>query len=377
MVYMALLSADSHERPIRFSVGELTGALGDSVTVFPLVVAVTALTSLSLPRVLVGFAAFQVIWGLHYRLPVSVEPMKALVALVIAGALTVDELATAGLLAGATLLVVGRVGGLGTVQRFVGRPVVRGVQLAVALVLLRTAFDLSLGAPVLAAAAVAVALATTLLISPNASVLTVLGVGFVLAFGRADAATAVFSVPSFVPTVPDASTLTAATVEGVVGQLAMTVGNAAVATSLLLSEYFDADVSPDDLATSMGLMNLVAVPLGAMPMCHGSGGVAGKHAFGARTAGANLLLGGGYALAAVFAVGLFAAFPLSMLGVLLALVALQLGRSALATDRAWLTLGVGVCGLLTDVGVAFVLGLVVSLLLRRVRPDLGVSPAES
>jgi MFS superfamily sulfate permease-like transporter len=247
----------------------------------------------------------------------------------------------------------------------------------VALVLLRTAFDLSLGAPVLAAAAVAVALATTLLISPNASVLTVLGVGFVLAFGRADAATAVFSVPSFVPTVPDASTLTAATVEGVVGQLAMTVGNAAVATSLLLSEYFDADVSPDDLATSMGLMNLVAVPLGAMPMCHGSGGVAGKHAFGARTAGANLLLGGGYALAAVFAVGLFAAFPLSMLGVLLALVALQLGRSALATDRAWLTLGVGVCGLLTDVGVAFVLGLVVSLLLRRVRPDLGVSPAES
>jgi MFS superfamily sulfate permease-like transporter len=368
---------DGHVRPVRFSVDELTGALGDSVTVLPIVVAVTALTTLSLPRVLLGFAVFQVIWGLYYRVPLSVEPMKALAALVIAGALTVGELAAAGILAGVVLLVIGRAGGLAHVQRVVSRPVVRGVQLAVALVLLETAVDLSLGAPALAVLGLGVALGATLLVSGNASTLAVLVLGFVLALGRADPAALAVTVPSLAPTLPAASTLTRATVEGVVGQLAMTVGNAAVATSLLLSEYFDADVSPDDLATSMGVMNLAAVPLGALPMCHGSGGVAGKYAFGARTAGANLILAGGYALAAVFAVGVFAAFPMAMLGVLLALVAVELGRGALATDRLWLTVGVGLCGLLTNVGVAFVVGVALSLVVDRMRPALGREPVES
>ena len=138
----------------------------------------------------------------------------------------------------------------------------------------------------------------------------------------------------------------------------MTVGNAAVATSLLLSDYFDAEVSADELATSMGAMNLLAVPLGAMPMCHGSGGVAGKYAFGARTAGSNLILGGLYALAAVLAVGVVAAFPLAMLGVVLAVIAVELGRAGLETNDLPLTVGIGVLGVLTNVGVAFVAGIV-------------------
>ena len=71
----------------RFDVawGEVTGAVGDTVTVLPIVVAVAALTDLSLGRLLLGFAVFQVVWGLYYGHPMSVEPMKALAALPIAG----------------------------------------------------------------------------------------------------------------------------------------------------------------------------------------------------------------------------------------------------------------------------------------------------
>jgi hypothetical protein len=105
---------------VEFSLGELTGAIGDSVTVFPVVVAVAALTELSLTHLLLGFAVFQIVWGLHYGLPVSVEPMKALAPLVIAGALTADELAVAGLLAGTVLLVVGWTGTLGRIEQYVG-----------------------------------------------------------------------------------------------------------------------------------------------------------------------------------------------------------------------------------------------------------------
>jgi MFS superfamily sulfate permease-like transporter len=154
--------------------------------------------------------------------------------------------------------------------------------------------------------------------------------------------------------------------EGAVAQLGMTVGNAALATSVLLADYFDRDVSPDELSGTMGAMNLLAVPLGGIPMCHGSGGVAGKYAFGARTAGANVVLGLGYALVAVFAVELVAAFPLAVLGVVLVVVAGQLLRTAVgATDEYLIVVGVGVLGLVVNLGVAFVVGLAVQQVRRR------------
>ncbi|MFB6161638.1 MAG: putative sulfate/molybdate transporter, partial [Haloferacaceae archaeon] len=160
---------------------------------------------------------------------------------------------------------------------------------------------------------------------------------------------------------------TADALGGAAAQLAMTVGNAAVATAALCADYFDADVSPDALATSMGGMNLVAVPLGGLPMCHGSGGLAGKYAFGARTGGANCLLGAGYLVAALGAAAV-TAFPTAVLGVLLGLVALQLGHSASDTDAPALTVAVGVCGLLVNVGAAFALGAVAHALLARRAP---------
>ena len=73
-------------------------------------VAVATSTDLSLAHLLLGFAVFQPVWGLYYGLPVSVEPMKASTALIIAGSLTVDEFLVAGLLAGVDVaFVVGAV----------------------------------------------------------------------------------------------------------------------------------------------------------------------------------------------------------------------------------------------------------------------------
>lgn len=350
---------------IDVSVDELTGALGDSVTVLPIVVAIGALTEYSLTHLLLGFAVFQVVWGLYYGLPMSVEPMKALAALVIAGSLTADELAVAGLLAGGVLLVVGWTGTLGGVTKYVGQPVIRGVQLAVGLVLLETGVHLGLNSIPLALAAVAIAGVAILAGYYRASALVVLCVGAGLTVVQTGVPAPVY--PSVGLTLPRLSALSLAALEGTVAQLAMTVGNAAVATPLLLLDYYDADVSADELATSMGVMNVVAIPLGGMPMCHGSGGVAGKYAFGARSAGSNLILGVLYAIAAVGAVGVVAAFPVSMLGVVLALIALELARAGLDTDHRLLTVSIGLVGLVTNVGVAFFLGALASVTLQRLQ----------
>lgn len=355
------------ETRLAFSWSELTGAVGDSVTVLPVVVAVAVLTDLSLAVMLLWFGVFQVVWGLYYGVPVSVEPMKALAALAIAGTLTAGEFLVAGLVAGAALLVLGLTGTLGRVETYVGTPVIRGVQLGVALVLLETGVGLGVSNPRLAAVGLAVALGAVALGARRSAGLVVLLAGAGVAVWTTGFPTPALPAPEGLMLF-GAADLTADAAGGALAQLGMTVGNAALATSLLLADYFDRDVSADDLSASMGAMTLVAVPLGALPMCHGSGGVAGKYAFGARTAGANVILGVGYVAVALLAVGVVAAYPMAVLGVVLGLVALQLARTSLQRADATgypLVVAVGAVGLLVNLGVAFLGGVAVHLLSRR------------
>ena len=81
-------------------------------------------------------------------------------------------------------------------------------------------------------------------------------------------------------------------------------------------------------------MNLLTVPLGGMPVCHGAGGLAAQYHFGARTGGAVVLLGGlkvvgGLALLALPAAAV-TAFPRPLLGALLLAAGWRLATAARA-----------------------------------------------
>lgn len=348
-----------------FAWNEATGAIGDSVTVLPFVVAVAVLTDLSLSLMLVWFGVFQIVWGLVYGVPVSVEPMKALAALILAGTITTGEFLLAGILLGVVLLAIGTTGTLNRVGRYIGSPVVRGVQFGVGLVLIESGLRISVADLQLAGLAVGVVLLVIAVGYWNLAAIVVLALGGLIAGVQT-------GMPS--PTIPttdgmvlaSTASLTLPTIEAALAQLAMTVGNAALAASVLLADYFDRDISADALSNSMGVMNLVALPFGALPMCHGSGGIAGKYAFGARTAGANVILGIGYIAVAVTAVELVAAYPVSMLGVVLVLIGLQLGRTSIERSQAYpLVIGIGVLGVVANLGVAFLVGMLASLYLQR------------
>ena len=206
------------DRELSFEFNELTGALGDSVTVSPMVVGLGALTEASLAYVLFGFGAFQVLWGFVCGFPISVEPMKALAGLAVA----------AGLLVGVALLVGGRLGLLSALTDRVPPGVVRGVQLAVALVLARTGLSLAAGGPVVGAVAAAGGLAVTVLASRGVAALAALtgGVAAAVAGGSVSV-----GAPSVALSPAGEPALTGAVLGATRAQLAMTVGNAAVATS--------------------------------------------------------------------------------------------------------------------------------------------------
>jgi len=360
---MAALKWNRHPIDFEFSIGEATGALGDSITVLPLIAAMAVLADLSLTWMLVWFGIFQIVWGLYYGVPLSVEPMKALAGLLLAGTMSTGEFLVAGVLAGGVLLGIGTTGVIGRLEAYFSTPVIRGVQLAVALILVRTGVELGVASPGLAAGAAILGLSLIAVGYWNVTALAVLLAGGVVVIAQ-QGLTLQSPPPVTVPHLVVAD-LTLGAVEATAAQLAMTVGNAAVATSLLLDDYFDRRISPDELASSMGVMNLVTIPLGGIPMCHGSGGVAGKYTFGARTAAANVVLGLAYISLGLVAVGLLAAYPHAMLGVILVLVALELGRTSLRTDTYLIVGLVGLLGVLTNIGLALVAGIVVDQIRER------------
>jgi MFS superfamily sulfate permease-like transporter len=120
----------------------------------------------------------------------------------------------------------------------------------------------------------------------------------------------------------------------VVPQLPLTLTNAVIVTAVLCRDLFPARAgraTVRNLALTSGAANLLLAPLGAMPMCHGAGGVAAHHRFGARTGLAPVLLG---IVLLVLALGfagsaaaLFAAIPSSAVGALLLVAGADLAMS--------------------------------------------------
>lgn len=367
---MSLPVSYQQDTTVVFSWNEVTGAIGDSVTVLPVVVAVGVLTDLSLAMMLIWFGIFQIVWGFYYGVPISVEPMKALAALILAGTITTGEFLLAGVFLSVVLVGMGATGTLAHIGQYIGSPVVRGIQFGVALVLMET--GLRLGAVDLPLAGLAVGIALLLIGRGhwNLTAIIVLIAGGLIAGYQT-------GIPT--PTVPrtdglflvSSVSLTVHSFEAAIIQLSMTVGNAALAASVLLSDYYDRDISADELSSSMGVMNLLAIPFGAIPMCHGSGGIAGKYAFGARTAGANVILGLGYIALAILAIGLVTAYPIAMLGIILVLVALQLAQTSIHQTQSYpLVVGIGVLGVIANLGVAFVVGIGLYLVLEHREGEL-------
>ena len=116
----------------------------------------------------------------------------------------------------------------------------------------------------------------------------------------------------------------------VIPQLALTFGNAVVATEAtgrLLYGKRAARLNFRSIPLSMGVANIVSGFLGGAPMCHGSGGLTAHYKFGARSERSGYIIGGLLVvLAVVFgksALSIVSAFPPAILGVLLCYVGIE------------------------------------------------------
>ncbi len=129
-------------RRFRFDRMEFAGAFGDLGTLIPILVALVAINGINLSVVLLLIGLLYVSCGFYYNLPIPVQPMKAMAAIAIASGLGADIISAAGILMGIILLflAISRLANL--LNRIFSRPIVRGIQLGVGLMLIKASWSL-------------------------------------------------------------------------------------------------------------------------------------------------------------------------------------------------------------------------------------------
>jgi hypothetical protein len=298
---------------------ELSGALGDSGVFVPLALALIAVNGLHPTPVFLVFGVAYAVAGLYYRVPVPIQPLKAMVVIVVSMGASGAMITMAALEMAFVLGLLALTGGAGLLERVFSRPLVRGVQLGVGLLLVRKAVDLAIagahpGSPALvvwpAAASIVVAGFVLLALVMAGGHASRFPLALVL-LGAGAAVSAVFDGPASLPEMPRWSAGTfdwglagSALVLLVIPQLPLTLGNAVVAASATARDYFGrraARVTPRALCTTMGLFNVIAALVGGFPVCHGSGGFTAHYRFGARTGWGTFGLGVALAVLALAA----------------------------------------------------------------------------
>lgn len=374
----------------RYDLREWAGAFGDLGTLLPFVMAYLSVLHLDPFGVLFGFGVSMVVCGAWFKTPIPVQPMKAIGAVAV-GQTAQTAALSAGVIQGACLgtgllwLLLGASGIARRLGRWVSAPVAQGMMVGLALAFMGQGLQLMRQAWPLALAGLLVALLlarTTRL--PAIFALLLLGLGWT-AWQQPEALTALGGIslqwrwPSLAWPTLSMHELLLGTVLLALPQAPLTLGNAVIGIRAENNRLFPArPVTERTMALSTGLMNLFGSAVGAVPMCHGAGGMAAHVAFGARTGGAVVILG---ALLLVLALGfsgsvltIFALVPAAVLGTVLVITGAQLGLGQLRqprTRRAWLVLGATAAVSIWHVAAGMAVGLLLQQVLPTRRPVNG------
>jgi MFS superfamily sulfate permease-like transporter len=292
-----------------------------------------------------------------FGLPIPVQPMKAIAAAAIDQHLSTQHTVAAGVLVSAAVTLLAVTGSLRNLGRVVPVPIVRGVQVGAGLQLIVAAGN-SLLRPLgwvrprawsdnwlwaLAAFAFLVLCAVLekrRVVVPFALVVTVVGVVLAcVSSGIPDVAIEhvpviwhphvySYSWRDFRDALPMA-----------VGQLPLTTLNSILATSHLAAHLLPSEPTPSltYLGLSLSITNFISAPFGAMPICHGSGGLAGQYRFGARSGSSVIFLGTVKLILGLFASGpvmwVVHRFPNSILGIMVLAAGVELAKVAEGMNR--------------------------------------------
>ncbi|PIN07574.1 hypothetical protein CDL12_19857 [Handroanthus impetiginosus] len=405
---------------------ELSGAVGDLGTYIPIVLALTLVSHLDLSTTLIFTALYNIATGILFGTPMPVQPMKSIAAVAVSETphLTVSQIAAAGICTASVLLFLGVTGLMSFLYRYLPLPVVRGVQLSQGLAFAFSAIKyirynqdfttttstkttdprpwLGLDGLILALICLLFLILTTAdgggtrgndtatdvlpthrrkienrlkILSSIPSALIVFILGVILCFIRDPS---IFHDLKFGPSKFHVLKITwhdfkIGFFRGAVPQIPLSVLNSVIAVCKLSGDLFPGtELSATKVSVSVGLMNLVGCWFGAMPVCHGAGGLAGQYRFGGRSGLSVVFLGlGKLALGLLLGnsfVRILAGFPVGILGVLLLFAGIELAMASRDMNSKEESFVMLVCAAVSLTGssaaLGFVCGIVLYLVLK-------------
>lgn len=370
---------------VRFDRNEFAGSVGDVGTDLPLILAMIPAAGLDTASVFIVFGAMQVMTGFVYGLPMPVQPLKAMAALVIANKTSAGVLHGGGIAVGAVMLILSITGILTFLARSVPRSVVRGIQAGLGITLAHlatTRYIPAIGIPGWVVAGFCFLIAMALWDNRKfPAALLIVGIGVVFAaFSELNIAHWIqgigFRLPEF--SLPAASDIYTGFFVLALPQIPLSLSNSVIATHRTIEDLFPGrNISEKKIGLTYSLMNLVAPLFHGVPVCHGCGGLAGHYAFGGRTGGSVVLYGSFYLIIGLFLSGiadeLLKAFPLPVLGVILVVEAVALIRflSDVAGSRTDLTIAIIVAIASFTLPSGFLTGMMIGIVLHMGSRKLG------
>lgn len=362
-------------RDFEFSLREFAGSIGDFGTLIPFAVGYIIICGFNPIGLLLGIGLTNIFLALVYRLPLPVQPKKVIGSVALAERWPVNRVLGAGFSVGLIWIVLAFSKRLSNLLECVPKSVVRGIQLGLAFTLALAGGELIYPNALYAAPLV---VAAFLLLRgrflPSSILLILFGFIFAVVSGSLNLSdiSVGFSLPSFfLFTLDD---VFYGFIYAGFAQLFLTLTNAVVATVALIHSLFpdQRDVTPRNLIANMGAMNLMSPFIGGMPLCHGAGGLAAQYLFGARTGGAILMEGLLEVSLALFFSGslltIFTSFPLFVVGVMLLLASLELGRVSFKVEEEKEVLVILFTALIStafNIAVGFIAGLLLYVGLKK------------
>lgn len=361
-------------KDFEFNRRELAGSMGDFGTLIPLAVGYIMVNGMDPAGLLIMMGLANIVTGIIYRLPMPIEPKKLIAVVAIAQKWPPSLIYASGFGTGLAWLLMYVTGTIDKVARITPKSVVRGIQVALGIMLAYEGFKMVSTGWLLGIIAVLIVIfLRENKHAPAAIVLMALGVFIVGVKGE------LLNSLEFGISLPPITTFTPKEVwDSLVlagfAQIPLTVANAVIATAALIKSYWpDKPVPERKLGLNMGIMNVSVTFLGGMPMCHGAGGLAGQYYFGARTGGTNIIEG-----IIEISLGLFLAksiarffyvFPLSILGAMMFLVGLELTKFVRDIKKNEILVMAVTAGLslFFNMAVGFLSGLALHYLLERLR----------
>lgn len=367
-------SSEKQYADFEFNLRELAGSMGDFGTLFPLVIAYIAVNGLNPAGLFIMLGLTNIALGLVYRMPMPLQPKKVIAGAAIAQGWSPSLIYASGFGLGLIWLILVVTGLLRKLLDITPPAIVVAIQLALGVTLAWQAVQWMLPAPLLGVLAIAIVLILREnRYAPAAIVLMVLGVAIMAWQGKLPSSWDLsLTLPPL--TVPRLNDVWQAMLLAGFAQIPLSITNAVIAPAALIREYFpDKAVSEQKLMLNMGVMNIAASFFAGMPVCHGAGGLAGQHYFGARTGGTPIIEG-----VIEVAIGLFlsqsiaevmAGFPMPLIAGMMLLVSVELARPVIKL-RGWdlgLAAGTAALCVVTNMAVGFIGGLAAAHLLQALK----------